>query len=45
LGGGWGRFGRGTGKGKEFRETEVGENKMGNFLMRGLYVGGCEVGG
>jgi len=45
LGGGCGRFRRGTGKGKEFRETEVGENKMGNFLMRGPYVGGCEVGG
>ncbi len=38
LGVGCGRFGRGTGKGKEFRETEVGENKMGNLLMRGLLV-------
>jgi len=31
---GRGMFGRGTGKGREFGETEVGGNKMGNFLRR-----------
>ena len=39
------RFRRGTGKRREFKETVVGGEEMGNFLRRGPYMGGCEMGG